>query len=340
MSETNNQIKKVVTQLTGVLNQRNREIISRRFGLKSGKKETLEAIGVSYGITRERVRQIEEASLAQIREDIDREGGTALRPFVTLSREIMESKGGVVPELELFARFSGNPQETPVNAALVFVLTLYGKFDRSLEDDAFHAFWGLSTDHAEQFRTQVASFISDLEERKRSIAQAELASFAPDASVDSFLAISKSVSRNVFGEIGLAKWPDIKPRGVRDKSFLVLKKEGKPKHFRDITQLINTAGFSPRKAHVQTVHNELIKDDRFVLVGRGIYALSEWGYEAGTVKDVIASLLRKDGPQSREKIIAHVLSTRMVKPNTIVLGMQDKTLFAENEQGHLVLKDA
>src|SRR3989338_7120196 len=123
------------------------------------------------------------------------------------------------------------------------------------------------------------------------------------------MAISKSLDKNVFGEFGLASWAEIHPRGVRDKSYLVLKKEGKPKHFREITQLINDARFSPRKAHVQTVHNKLIKDNRFVLVGRGIYGLSEWGYEPGTVKEVIASLLRKEGPQSKENIVAHVMST-------------------------------
>lgn len=340
MNETNSQIKKVVTQLTSVLNQRNREIISRRFGLKTGKKETLEAIGASYSITRERVRQIEEASLAQMRENLETAGGISIQPFVTLAQEIMESKEGVVREDELFARFSGSPHDTPVNAALVFVLTLYGKFERSLEDEKFATFWSLHQTHAEEFRDQVATFVDALEKRKRIVPEAELASFAPDAPIESYLSISKEVSKNVFNEIGLSKWPEIKPRGVRDKSFLVLKKEGKPRHFREITQLINTANFSSRKAHVQTVHNELIKDNRFVLVGRGIYGLADWGYEPGTVKEVIASLLRKEGPMPKEKIIAHVMSTRMVKPNTVALGMQDKRLFEENEKGHLTLKEA
>ena len=336
MTETNAQIKKVVTQLISVLSPRNREIISRRFGLKSGSKETLESIGASYGITRERVRQIEEASLAQIRENLESESAK-VKPFIVLAREIMESKGGVVREDQLFADFSGNGAESATNASLVFLLTLQNTFERSLEDDEFHAFWALSSEHADRFRNRAEEFVGELKKRQTVIPDVELASFTSDPS---FFSISKNIGKNVFSEVGLTSWPEIKPRGVRDKSFLVLKKEGQPKHFREITQLINSANFSPRKAHVQTVHNELIKDNRFVLVGRGIYGLSEWGYEPGTVKEVIANLLRKEGPQSKDKIIAHVMNTRMVKPNTVLLGMQDKRLFTETEQGHIALKEA
>src|SRR3989338_8041463 len=104
--------------------------------------------------------------------------------------------------------------------------------------------------------------------------------------------LSKEINKNIFGEVGLVSWPSVKPRGVRDKAYLVVKRDGKPKHFRDIAKLINSTGFSNRKANVQTVHNELIKDSRFVLVGRGTYGLTEWGYKAGTVKDVLVDLLR------------------------------------------------
>src|SRR3990167_9605437 len=155
-----------------------------------------------------------------------------------------------------------------------------------------------------------------------------------------YLAVSKRIGKNVFGEIGLTSWPEIKPRGVRDKSYLVLRRETKPKHFREIAELINASGFSNRRAHVQTVHNELIKDPRFVLVGRGMYGLSEWGYEPGTVKEVIANLLKKEGPMHKDDIVARVLSTRLVKPNTILLGIQDKKLFSQNEKGHIALREA
>ncbi len=328
-------IKSVVTQLISILSSRNRDVISRRFGLKTGKKETLESIGQTYGITRERVRQIEEASLKLIRESLDSGEKIKIQPYIAHAAALIEKSGGVMRENRLFAEFSGIEKESPLNAALVFVLTLENGLVRTLEDDDFHTFWSLSDDHAKNFKNSVASFIKSLETKKEVIAQPVI------ADLESLISISKNIDRNVFGEVGLSRWPDIMPRGVRDKSFLVLKKEGKPKHFREITQLINEAGFSDRKAHVQTVHNELIKDPRFVLVGRGIYGLSEWGFKAGTVKDIMVDLLNTSGkPMSKKEIVARVLSHRMVKENTIILNLQDSKTFAKSPDGNYTIRQA
>ena len=346
MNDTRNQIKKVVAQLLASLTVRNREIISRRFGLKSGSKETLESIGQSYSITRERVRQIEEASIAQIRETLDAE---LIKPFIALAQSIMEERGGIVREDELFKQFSGSDKESPVNSALAFILTLYGKFVRTVDDDDVRTFWALSQTHADSFRRSADSFMSALKHRGSVVPHAQLTSFAQSdpmlgaVSSDmlaSLLSISKHVGSNVFNEVGLTSSAEIKPRGVRDKAYLVLKKNTKPQHFRAITAMINESDFGGRSAHMQTVHNELIKDKRFVLVGRGIYGLGEWGYEPGTVKEVIASYVRQNGPSPKDAIVAHVMKTRMVKPNTVILGMQDKKLFVENDEGHVALREA
>ena len=328
------------------LGPRNRDVISRRFGLKTGKKETLESIGASYGITRERVRQIEESSLKMMRDGIKLGGGTKLQPFLAVARQIISDHGGAVLESELFERFSGSGRENQINSALIFVLTLDGSHVRHIEDDKFHTFWSLDEKDRERLTNSVASLVGAFEKRSDSVKADSMLDFARNdaglgdmnpAALNSYLAISKKIDRNVFNEVGLSSWAAIRPRGVRDKSFLVLKKENKPQHFRDIANLINKAGFSDRKAHVQTVHNELIKDDRFVLVGRGMYGLREWGFEPGTVKDVIVSLLKSKGPLAREEIVSHVMSSRFVKPNTVLLSMQDKSLF-EEENGRLKLK--
>ena len=56
-----------------------------------------------------------------------------------------------------------------------------------------------------------------------------------------------------------------------------MRKHGSPMHFREATEAIaKTFG---KKVNDATCHNELIKDSRFVLVGRGLYALTEWGYK-------------------------------------------------------------
>jgi hypothetical protein len=351
MANLTNAVRRVVGQLLGVLSPRNRDIISRRFGLKTGKKETLESIGQSYGITRERVRQIEEVSLKQIKENLGVGAGSKIKPFINLAENILEEAGGVIKESDLFVRFSGNDRENPANAALVFFLTLDGKLKRVAEDDNFYAFWGLSDQSIETFKRSIRSFIDALAGNKLPVAESAVADFYEKSGVfsksvsptvlASYLSISKNVAKNIFGQVGLTSWPEIKPRGVRDKAFLVLKKNGSPKHFREIAQMINAAGFSDREVNPQTVHNELIKDKRFVLVGRGIYGLAEWGLKAGTVKDVLIDLLRSAGrPLPKNEIVAAVLSHRMVKENTVVLNLHDPKVFQKKEDGTYTLREA
>lgn len=157
----------------------------------------------------------------------------------------------------------------------------------------------------------------------------------PEDVAFSLLNVSKKISSNALGEWGLSSSPYINPRGMRDYAFLVMRKHGSPMHFSEVAQSI-TEHFG-RPAHVQTVHNELIKDSRFVLVGRGLYALKEWGYKGGVVKKVIEEILSKQGPLSREDIVKKVLTERYVKENTILVNLQNKNYFKKDAQGNYTL---
>jgi hypothetical protein len=96
-----------------------------------------------------------------------------------------------------------------------------------------------------------------------------------------------------------------------------------------------------KKTNFQTVHNELIKDARFVLVGRGVYALKEWGYEPGTVKDVISQVLKKaKQPLSQDEVLKRVLSQRLVKESTILLNLGNKKCFLKSENGRYSVHEA
>jgi hypothetical protein len=150
---------------------------------------------------------------------------------------------------------------------------------------------------------------------------------------------SKKVLRTPFGEWGLADWPETSPRGVGDKAYAVLRRHGRPEHFTAITELINQASFDHNRANAQTVHNELIKDRRFVLVGRGLYGLTEWGYIPGTVADVIESLMTEAGyPLTRDEVIEKVMEQRQVKKNTILLGLQNQDRFVRTEEDRYTLR--
>ena len=341
-------INKVVGQLLAALNTRNKDVISRRFGVKSGRKETLDAIGKSYGITRERVRQIEEVALKQLRSHIDSGFDKNLAPYLSLAKATLEDNGGTLREDNFFGRVFGDTSDKSSVAALTLILSLDNQMKHFNETDNLHSFWSLSDKHADNSVKLANSLVNIFNKNEESVHEDGLFNFYKKASTascnqDAFNAsidICKDVSKNIFGEVGLITWPNIKPRGVRDKAFLVLKKDGTPKHFRDITKLINITNFSSNKANVQTVHNELIKDKRFVLIGRGTYGLAQWGYKAGTVKDVLVDLLRSSSkPLAKAELVSQVLSHRMVKENTILLNLQDSKVFKKTENGSYTLKE-
>lgn len=345
MSNSSSAITKTVALVVKSLSTRNKDIISRRFGLKTGRKETLESIGKSYGITRERVRQIEDFSLTQLSKVTP--NIPDITKYVTLAKDILGGNGGVMRESDLFKAFSGNDKENVANSSLVFVLTLAGSPVRFGENESFNSFWGSDKQVSESFRGNVSELVRTLHKNQKPVAESEIVSFAEKNGVSNFrdinvfLSISKELGRNVFGEVGLASWAEVKPKGVRDKAYLVLKKENKPKHFTEIAKLINSTGFSSRKANVQTVHNELIKDLRFVLVGRGMYGLSAWGYKPGTVKDVLVDILKGSSRSvAKADLVAKVLDTRMVKENTILLNLQDSKVFSKKEDGTYALRKA
>jgi len=82
-----------------------------------------------------------------------------------------------------------------------------------------------------------------------------------------------------------------------------------------------------------------IKDKRFVLVGRGLYALAEWGYEPGTVSEIIVQVMKKANcPLSKEEIIEKVLAKRLVKENTVLINLQNRKLFEKTGDGAYALK--
>src|SRR3989338_1141635 len=118
---------------------------------------------------------------------------------------------------------------------------------------------------------------------------------------------------------------------MRDYAFLVIRKHGSPIHFKEVAKAITQ--YFNKKAHVATTHNELIKGPRFVLVGRGLYALSEWGYMSGVVKDVIKKILEKEGPLMKDEIIKKVLKERYVKENTIMVNLQNPKFFKKSNDG-------
>lgn len=322
----NSDYQKISSILLKNLPSRVKEVISRRFGLEGGERETLEAIGKSLGVTRERVRQIEEFGLNKIRPQIN----NYQRLFQTLN-DYLAKNGGIKKEDILLKDLGGKKYQSQV----FFFLSLDKKIEKISENEDFYTSWIYDRNHLNSAQKTIDILFSKLKETGKPLSFKELKSFlkTDDIVLNSYLEASKKIQKNSEGFFGLKDWPEINPRGVKDKAYLIFKKTRKPLHFSDVTKMIDGA-------LIQTVHNELIRDPRFVLVGRGIYALSEWGYKPGQVKDVIINILKESKkPLTKEEVLDLVSKQRMVKQNTILLNLSNKNYFSKNNQGRYTVRE-
>lgn len=266
--------KKISQGLLQDLPQRTQAIISRRFGFEKGNKETLDAIGRDYGITRERVRQIENFGMEKARENAKSLSPNAFQYF---SQQI-NAFGGFKKEESLLQELGGSDFKPYV----LFLLNVDNQFKRFSEKDDFFPAWAMEAKPIKQAHKTAMSFIKELEKRNKPFMLEDSKTYkANRARAKAILAsveLSKRILKNSDGLCGFATWPEINPKGIKDKAFLALKKENKPMHFTDVADLIQANEKYKKPYLFKTVHNELIKDNRFVLVGRGLYGLLEWGY--------------------------------------------------------------
>lgn len=327
----------LVNELLGQLKERDQEILSKRFGLSNAEIETLEAIGQKHNLTRERVRQIEKDSLNSLKKQ---HSGAHEKALQLIFDTIAEHGNLMSEELLMQTILQNKPDPSEMNA-VKFLLYLGEQFKNLKESPEFFESWyilGFDFGRLTQVIKEFTAILEkdghvlteqDLDQRfKQTVFFKEHELELNDRVLHSYLNASKAIQINPFDEIGLKHWSDVKPRDVGDKAYLVMKHHGKPEHYSAITKLINDNKFDDRMAYQETVHNELIKDSRFVLIGRGIYALSEWGYTKGVVADVIKEILKSFGrPLSREEIINEVLKRRQVKRNTILVGLSNRKNF-------------
>lgn len=333
--------KQVVKRLLAPLSPRALDVMTKRYGLgESVDRMTLEGIGKTYGITRERVRQIENFALTAIKKSDAFKKEAEV--FEELNKLII-SLGGLVCEEDFLMHIS---KDESTQNYIYFLLVLGDQFNREKEDEHFRHRWivddkvsmkvheairdlykTLSHEDLVPESEIVAAFLSHLKDVSEEYKNEEI--------TKRWLSLSKTIAKNPLGEWGVAQSHNVNARGMRDYAYLIIRKHGSPMHFTEVAKSI-TQIFG-KKAHVATCHNELIKDNRFVLVGRGLYALSTWGYEKGVVKDVIAKVLKKEGALTKKDIIDRVLKERYVKENTVFVNLQDTKLFKKTKEGKYAL---
>lgn len=323
--------------------RRMKDVISKRFGLKGGKKFTLEAIGKEYKITRERVRQIEVDALKQLRKE---ENQLELEPLVKSIEEHLKNHGEVMAEHTLLTSLA----PSKYHPHLILLLETANNFQSLPESSSLYKRWIINKNNGSLPEKMLASLMQELEGLQKTVSREKLLAQAseqakktfgqaiPEEMLNSYLSCSKLIRSNPYGEFGIYSWPAISPRGIKDKAYVALARAGRPLHFQEVAKAIDAARWLKKKTHPQTVHNELIKDPRFILVGRGLYALQEWGYEPGMVRDILVSVLKQvSRPLTRDEIVKLVLEKRMVKAPTVFLNLQNKSLFKKTDEGKFTL---
>jgi hypothetical protein len=329
--------KKVTKRIISGLSPRTSDVIMNRFGLNiDGKRKTLEEIGKKYNITRERVRQIEDSAIKLIKKSNVYKAEHVV--FEEL-KQLMHKLGSVVAEHELLPYVS---KDKATQNHIHFFLTLGDVFRKHREDDHFHARYSVDDTMTEKVHEALKKLYAGLKDEDL-IPETEmikrffdhLKEFSEESRDEEmakrWLSMSKTMAKNPLGEWGKASSPNIRIRGVKDYSFLVMRRNGSPMHFKEVADAISKT-FN-KKIHYATCHNELIKDPRFVLVGRGMYALSEWGYKKGTAREVIADILKREGPLSKEDVIQKVNKERYFKKNTILVNLVNPKHFKKNKSG-------
>ncbi len=230
---------------------------------------------------------------------------------------------------------------------MFFFLNLHPNIEKIPESNELHTSWAEGKSRALLVKKSLEALVKRIKKENRVVDKKTLiewlSEIMPEVKdkkiLESYLSLSKEIVSNVFGDYGLRHWPEISTKGVKDKAYLVLKKHGSPLHFREVVDKINTHFSEQKSAHPQTVHNELIKGKEFVLVGRGTYALSEWGYKPGTVLEVIKRVLESSKePLSKEEIVEAVLKERNVKPTTVILNLQNNPIFKRMDDGRYTLR--
>lgn len=316
--------------LESIEREREREIISRRYGLFD-RKETLEQIGELLGITRERVRQLEKATMTRLKMSAEAGELPGLTKFEATLVEALKELGNISRVSKLSDSLTGESSSKIDHSRLAFIAELSPSLTVLSDNDHFYQSVAVSNVHSEK---KAHKHVSDIIDALKKIGEpvtidkvAKEVGHKDPKHTEALSSTSKNLA-TLNDKWGLIKWPTVNPKNIRDKIYVILQQHGKHMHFSEIADAIKGSDFKRKDVTTQAIHNELIKDKRFVLIGRGIYALREWGYKKGTVADIITEVLKDaNEPLHRDEIVKRVLKSRYVKETTILLNLQGKNQF-------------
>jgi len=322
----------LIDRILGLLSGKEQDIIKRRFAIEAEKRETLERIGQSYSITRERVRQIEAVAiekLARIAKD------PSMQQIHELAVSILKANGNVMFEDILISEMIKQMKDgAKLNAnALKFAIRVCKDVKKQEKNQFYRPFWYTNNMKLAEIKMWIKKVQQAFEKRR------EVSSFSDvygllknppaEKTIQSLFYVDWNIMQLEDGTWGLKSWRFLNPKSIKDCIMIILNEEENPLHFRDILHKLQTSFPKRKPVTPQACHNELIRHEEFVLLGRGKYGLREWNMAAGTVCDLIVSVFKDNGfqPMKRKDIIEQLLKKRDIRLGTISLNLQKYDFF-------------
>lgn len=338
-----NDILKTIFKNLDEIKEREKEVLILRFGLSGEPAYTLESIGKKYSITRERVRQIVNGAISRLKKVKDKQ---LIKIIADVEKTIIKN-GGLFAEDKLAGQIIPS-KKSKNTGAIEIICRLNSSLKKIKKTNSTEPFWTKKTFNLSKIVSLNKKIDVILDKDKNTLLLPQLSSKfkriypnikVTSAQINSIVLGSKNILITTSNRIGLARWPKINPKNTKDKIYYVLLRAKKPLHFSRIAKHISDKKFVTKNPTPATVHNELISDDRFVLIGKGIYALRKWGYQSGTVADILIKFFRKNkSGAKKEQILEYVLKNRMVSKNTILMNLNSNQNFAKNTKGNWVYK--
>ena len=237
--------KKITKKITSHLQDRASDVIMNRFGLTSdGKRKTLEEIGKKYNITRERVRQVEDAALNSIKKS---EAYKMEQAVFEELKQLMHKLGSIVAEHEFLPYIS---KDEATQNHIHFFMVLGDAFKKHREDDHFHTRWSVDNGMTEKVHDALRKLYASLKDEdlipetemiKKFFEQMKDVSehYRDEEIAKRWLSMSKAIAKNGLGEWGKASSPNIRTRGVKDYAFLVMRRHGSSMAFKRVASSIS-----------------------------------------------------------------------------------------------------
>lgn len=317
-----------------ILTKKEKNVLERRFGLKYKNSETLEKIGKRYHVSRERIRQIQDEAIKKLKKHVI---NTPINEIIQLGEKFIHDAHGIIEEKKLFDMMKKCLPLNPNEHYIRMSLELDQEIEYASNTEDFYPHWKLKSIKTPMIRDIKKTYQVFMEKEQKLVdletlhkACKKIFARMPEYTID-FLSPLLSIDKHIKirdGKYSLVQWRHINPHTVYEKILCILREEKKPMHFRKITKKIKAKKIDEKKIHDEAVHNELIRKRDFVLIGRGTYALAEWGYIPGKMTEVIESILKREQrPLTKKEIINAVKKERRVKNMTVLMNLRRKEQF-------------